>query len=82
MSIYEHLRCLNYQDLPSTNSQMFYSLMIKFLLLNSRKNKNKKIKIVVVVVVPFIFRQDRKILAELYMQTTRFGEYKQSEVQI
>ena len=45
---------------------------------NSRKNKNKN----KIVVVPFIFRQDRKILAELYMQTTRFGEYKQSEVQI
>ena len=28
--VLEYLRCLNYQDLASTNSQMFYSLMIKF----------------------------------------------------
>ena len=30
MAMYKYLRCLNYQDLASTNSQMLYSLMIKF----------------------------------------------------
>ena len=69
---------------------MFYSLTIKFNRQTEAKtisDKNTKALDLIVFTSNDLFQekqksQNRKIRVELYMQTTRFGEYKQSEVQI